>query len=171
MTEKSIGGLHLVSKGQQLSIETKDGVEEPVVLDSQEIIELAAWLVSLNETEFNQRESFRIRLWSGIAVHVSVSQLGQPSIVSLVDLSMTGMLIDLPEKSTLDVEVGSVVESSIQFEGETAHFSASIERKVGPRLALRLTGSANQSEVDPFPEFSKIVMAIQRRWAARFRNS
>lgn len=170
MAEISIGKLKLSSDARQLLIDSEDGFDGPVTLDAKEVGELIVFLVSLSATEFNQRQAFRIPLWRSINLKVWLIIDAKKIEVAAINLSMTGMLIELPDELDVPLKVSRSVNVLVDYEGIETRLAGKISWVEGLKLGLEFPQASTASKIDPYPEYSGIVMSIQRSWAARVKG-
>ena len=93
---------------------------------------------------------------------VEVSRGSQSSSATLVDLSMSGMLVaDLG----IEVEVGDSVATTLEFEDETVTLSGAVVRTVShDSVGIRFPESLKDGEFDPPTRLANIHRAFELAW-------
>ena len=167
MAEITIGPLHLVSNGMSLSLGPEGQPENAVHLEPVDVGVLIDFLMSLSASEFNRRQAFRIPLWETCGLRVFLEQDEQQVYAVPKNISLTGLLLELDDESDFDPAKESLVEVLIDFEGITQKLVGRVRRRADRKLGLYFPESTLAGEADPTPEYTALVMELQRRWAAR----
>jgi hypothetical protein len=167
MKKRVIGKMLLTADGEELVIAHSDQPEVCFRLDLDDVRDLRDFLHNLSESDFNQRRSFRVPIVrsSGLSVQL---QVGQRSLAATpINISLTGILVQLPESETLDLPLDTEVGCILQFRREKLQLHGVFRRRDGSnRYGFAFRESLRGREATPPPALVRMVMDLERIWIA-----
>lgn len=158
--------LHIMALGRDLAIQWGDSQTDRVTLQGAEIEELIDFLISVRPVASNQRQAFRIPLWKtcGLSAALETAQGLLP--VRPRNISLTGILVELPSPAPVVLEPGSDVQLVIRMDGPPQRYTATVKRRTARGYGLCFNESVVAGRVDPPGPLREDVMELQRRWTA-----
>lgn len=171
MKKTLIGDMVLTTDGEALLITHVDQPDICLRLDIEGVRELSDFLHSLSESDFNQRRAFRVPIVrsSGLSVRLEV---GRRSLAATpVNISITGILVELPESETLDLPLDSEVTCTLQFRREKLQLHGIFRRRDGRHYGFAFRESLRGREAPPPAALVRMVMDLERIWIADRENS
>ena len=170
MAKIMIGDVQFSTDGKELTIARRNEQELTVLLDQTGVDSLIGFVTSLAESEFNRRQTFRVAVWSSSGLSVQIRKDGSQISVSPTSLSVNGIFVELGPDDWIDLAQGDQLEVILNFEGEKHSHHVVVRHREPNGYGLQFTASLNTEQKDPLPEITQIVMELQRRLLARFKQ-
>jgi len=167
MIEITIGTAKLTSSNSVLTIESIDDQESPITFDAEGVRELIRFLTSQTTSSFNRREAFRVPVFESSGLELQIRFGDQVLLGRPTSISMTGAFVSVTADDPLAIKVDQEVEATLMFEGKQ-HVHPSIVRRVAADgFGIGFLDAVSDGQIDPPADIARIVMALQRQWAAR----
>jgi len=121
------------------------------------------------------RRSFRIPVVADAKLAVTMGYKEQSFKPRPLDLSLGGMLVELPKADATVLSVGDKVVADLALEDdpgsfEAVSFKAEVRRVDEGRVGLAFPEVFQGGEIKPPPEYRKIIVQLERLWL-RQRNA
>lgn len=170
MPEITIGDAKLRSSNGILTIEHVNGKDEDqdsaFSFDADAVQELVRFLTAQSQSALNRREAFRVPVFdsSGLEVQLGHNQTRIQGRVT--SISMTGVFVAVSLEDR-GLPVDTELEITLRFEGEQHSHAGIIRRIADGGYGIRFLDAGQNEQIDPPADIARIVMALQRQWAAR----
>lgn len=164
MDTLEIEGLTLAAHPRGLAF-SWGGEEEPQsIVPVQKIAALRAFLDAHYPAE--RRLGFRVPLRplpeeTKRSFRVTLEHEGKRLRVQPVDLSLTGILVELPEEALPDARQ---VRARLRLAGDKVRLEAQLVRRDGPLMALHFPSCVANGELDPPEELLGIYRTLELDW-------
>ena len=162
-----VGHFLIFSPSYLISCSPEGQPENAVNLEPVDVGVLIDFLMSLSASEFNRRQTFRIPLWESCGIRVTLQSEDQVYEGRPSNISLTGLLMELEQDCEFAPSMNSLVDVTIDFEGQVQRLVGRVRRRVDQQLGLDFPESTQAGDADPTPNYTALVMELQRRWAAR----
>ena len=167
MPEITIGDVRLISDGRTLTIARDHPTSTAACFDSKGIEKLIDFVTALSETAVNRRRTFRVRLWKSSGLSVQIHDGIAEFSVTPRDISIAGVSVQLPADDRLNLELDSEVQVTLDLEGDVHSYRGIVRRREALECGLVFPESMQSEHIDPPPHLLRVVMELQRRFAAR----
>ena len=165
MAELTIGDCRISGDRNRLEIRHQTSARPIVEFDSVDIARLDEFLAGLlqESDDASRRQSFRVQVMAPDDLTATIHIDGQSVSTRSLDISMTGILVELPKGHPLGQDVGQDVELTIRCGRQSIRLAARISRRPGDKCGLLFSDSIRNEESQPPEELAQLVMQAQRR--------
>ncbi|MDA1229748.1 MAG: PilZ domain-containing protein [Planctomycetota bacterium] len=161
MAEITIGEAIVTYNGRELTMRRSKDEDRIVSFTAEGISILLDWITSQGSSHKNERAAYRIRLPDPCELRVSVRHDEKEHTVTLVNISHTGISLNVRENLFLNLEDHVVVR--LEFNDIVETLRASVRRRNGANYGLLFIDSFQGEEIRPPERLAKIIMALQRK--------
>lgn len=166
MAEITIGEAIVTYNGRELTIRRRKAEDRMVSFTSEDISKLLDWITSQRSIQKNERAAYRIRLPDPCELRVSVRHDEKEHAVTLVNISQTGISLNVKEDLCLNMEDRVIVR--LEFNDIVETLRASVRRRNGSNYGLLFIDSFHGEEIRPPERLAKIIMELQRKELAKW---
>ena len=164
MDNLKLGGLTVTALEAGLSFTLDDGNGSGVLVPEHKLSALRAFIEAHSNEE--RRLGFRVPLRplppeTRDALTVTLERRGISAAAQPVDLSLTGILVELPEG---DFDGARSITVTLRRDGERARLRARVVRRNGALMALHFPSCVSNGELDPPEELLAIYRSLEQDW-------
>ncbi len=111
----------------------------------------------------NLRSALRVSNLRGTELRVRVaSERHSPRTVTPLDLSFSGMLLEMPECGSSDFGVHEVVDLELSLAGQSAWLLGIVRRRNGRRVGIHFPEALQAGRIEPPPDLAGIIRRLQQ---------
>ena len=166
MAEIVIDDLQIVSDGKSLTFTSLDQPSKAISLKLDQVEKLVNFVSSIDENEFNRRLAYRVPIFASSGVTAQIRMRTEWIHVKPVNLSLTGMFVEVSPDCAIDLIENRLLEVALEFDGEKSAYTVLVRRREDDGFGLFFTESINGEQIVPLPGIRRIVMELQRRMLA-----
>lgn len=112
----------------------------------------------------DRRQAFRVPIDLSMPVVLLLGWRGRQWSPRVVDLSVSGALVELPEPVVARLPDDERYRVELRYDGRVAEVDAVVQRKARGRLALHFPDTVRDLEPDPPRALARLVRAVERAW-------
>lgn len=111
------------------------------------------------------RLSFRVPVGPESGIESQVRTAGGDSIPArALNLSVSGILIEVPRAAGVELAVGASVTLRLEHEGRPVVVEAVVRRRDGERYGLHFPGSLEREDIGDARAIRELIARLERRW-------
>ena len=167
MSENSTGNVRVQLQDDDLVIDDPEGRTKRIIIPAYTIPALLEFLHSPSFDQSNRRGAFRVPVdsTSGLIVSVHAVESDREWYVTPLNISMTGILLEMREETDLAVHTELVVTLRL---GELRESVIGIVRRhQDNRYGIHFSKALSADEARPLDSLKQIVDHIKQDWMAR----
>lgn len=170
MREIRIENVHVVASDTGLTLSREGEPATEIRFDAKGVQELIRFITSAAEIGFNRRRSFRVSLWDSCELSVQVKRDGDWIAVVPKNISVTGILIEVPPEALLELACEQFVQIMLTLDDETISVSGIVQRCTKNIYGVLFPNSIRGDQIEPPAGLNRLVKKLERRWIARRRR-
>ena len=163
MNVLTAGRIRITSHDDDLTFQDREDSKRRVTIAESSLPEIVDYLRSLNPCEDEQRVGFRLPLSPSIGLKASVSYNGMTCPVRVRDISLSGILVELPP-SVHELALGTSIEVPIRLGTRKATLSGIALRSSDDQYGISFADSGMDGEPKLPDSFLVILKQVESGW-------